>query len=206
MDMTRINSARFRRSLSDLYEISRSQIIFQRFSKFKYLGILFKKSTLNKSGDNEDDQIVLRHMPEIGINYEATEIINIGDIENLTNVSDNEFKKACDDASIKCHKYAKFFLIAELFSKFCELFLVVIIPLYSVLKFTQDEILIFLILLIPILLIQVSCDWSKLLEKYSRLCYEFHMLSASKSETRLEEFNKLVFTFRSDFIYADMIV
>lgn len=207
LDSQKLKSARFHKSLNELKNVTHVKIIFQRTNKLKYFKALFRCPNKSK-GSDEDDLINFRRMPEIHFysDEETGAAFDIDEIENEKEITDKEFKDACVDACHVCHRYARFFLASELFTKFSDMFMFCVIPLYSLLHFTFEDVIIFLCIFLPIVLMQVICDWGKLLEKYSRLYIEFNKLRNSKDENRIDKFQDLVNSFKGSWIYSDMLI
>lgn len=200
-NIEKIKSIKFSKSLHEINNINYFYIIFQRFNKFKYLTLLCSDREYISKNNDEDDIIIFSRKDKL----EKNDII-IEDIESVKVITDLEFKFACMDASNLSHKFARFFLLVEFITKFCDLFLIVVLPLSNELNFSKIDIVIIISILIPVILMQVICDWGQLLEKYSRLCWEFSKLKNSKLENRIAEYEKLVYYFKSSWIYTDMIV
>lgn len=203
MNVDKIRTVKFRRSLSDLKTVKSSSIIFQRMNKLRYFKFLFTRKNI-KSG--EEDVIVIRHMPPLELDdIKAGGVFDIDEIENAIEITDKEFKEECINACHVCHRYARIFLIAELITKFADMFMFIVIPLYSLFEWSTVEIIIFLSILFPIVLLQIMCDWGKLLEKYARLYIEFKKLCNNKNHDRIEKFQELVDSFKESWIYSDMM-
>lgn len=207
---------KFQKSLKDFNETHWWEIVFQRVNKFKYLKLVCNNVEISKGEDDEDIVIKLERMPhfdpqELDNLFESKDIesgavINLEELSNVPEMTDSIFRNACNSASITCHKFSRFFLVAELVTKIADIIILSVLPLYVVLNLTYIHIIIMLSILIPVILSQVLCDWGKLLEKYSRLCWEFSKLSNSKEEDRSEKYQNLVYHFRSSWIYTDMII
>lgn len=207
-------SLKFQKSMKEFNETKWWQIVFQRVNKFKYFKLAC--NTIDKNKGSEDDVISLEKMPNIiesdlntffgNKDVESGSVIDLDDFYKLEEITDSKFRDTCNSASITCHKFSRFFLTAELITKLADLIILSILPLYDVLKIGYIDMVIILVILIPIILSQVLCDWGKLLEKYSRLCWEFSKLANSKEDDRIEKYQNLVYHFRSSWIYTDMII
>lgn len=202
VNLEKIKSVRFHKSLSELENTKSSNIIFQRINKINYFKFLCN-SKKTKGGDDEDI-IIIKHMPNLD-DIEAGNVFDIDEIENSEELTDKEFRTACLTACHVCHKYARFFLLAELLTKFADLFIFAVVPLYHILDFNYVDIIIFLSIFVPIIVMQILCDWGKLLEKYARLYIEFKRLRNNKDEDRVDKFQDLVNSFKGSWIYSDMI-
>lgn len=209
------NSLRFKRNSESFKNTSSFHVIFQRFNKYKYLSLVCKSPSQNKSGNDEDiilfeKQDALNEADLLKFfennDVESGVVVNLDQIGEIKEITSLEFKNACLSASRTCHRFARLFLVIEIITKMCDLFLLAVLPLSEKFHLTQNGIIISLVILVPMILMQVMCDWGKLLEKYSRLCNEFYMLSCSKSDDKFDLYEKLVYNFRSSWICADAII
>ena len=203
----KINSLKFRENLKEMNEVNIFYLIFQRFNKFKYLYLLCNVEEFSKNNDGENELIVFNRQPNLkNFNFDKNFEIDEETLNCVEITTDKEFKQACILAYRKCHKLARLFLAFEFISKFSDLFLIVILPISRELHFTRIDIIIIITILVPIVILQIICDWGKLLEKYSRLCWEFSKLKNSKNNDRLYEYSKFVSHFKSSWVYSDMIL
>lgn len=215
--MTRVNSFRFRKMSDEFDNTKFLSIIFQRVGKFKYLKVIMRgnRGEKNKGGEGDEDVIVVKHMDKLkpsdistffgNKDVESGAVIDLELIKDVPEVTDKEFRIACNKGSRRSYGFARTFLFMELLSKFVELFLLFVIPLYAVYKFKETEITVVLCIFIPIILLQVICDWTKLSEKYSKLCFDFANLANSKDAKRIEKYQSLVVLYRGGLIHSDMI-
>ena len=218
--MDRVNSFRFRKLSEDFDNTKFLSIIFQRVGKFKYLKVIMgtsKGDKITKGGENNEEDIIVLKRSE-AFNYgeiskflgqkdveSGTGIIDLEEIESTVIVTDKEFRIACNKGSRKCYTFARIFLLMEVVCKFVEIFLFVIIPLYIEFHISLDSMITIMCVFFTIALSQVVCDWGKLSEKYSKLCYDFANLANSKDEKRIEKYQTLVIGYKGGLIHSDMI-
>lgn len=199
----KLNSLKFKKNCKKIDNVNDIHIILQRFNRFKYLYLMFNSEKfLEKSNDEDDDYIIFSRKDKLG----KEDLLILEDLEAVSVVSDKDFKDACLKAIKLSHKFARIFLIFEFITKICDLFLIVVIPIVNDFYFDETYIIILMVIMIPIILMQLICDWGKLLEKYSRLCWEFSKLKNSNDSNKFAEYEILVFHFKSSWIYTDMII
>ena len=216
--MNKINSFRFRKTLNEFNNTRILSIIFQRVGKFKYLKLIIgKNNKSNKKGEceDEDDIIIIKKLENFkhceiskylfNKDIESGIIIDLEEIKDTLIVTDKEFRIACNKGSRLCYRFARIFLFMEVVCKFVEIFLFVVIPLYIEFKISLNAMISILCIFFPIALSQVVCDWSKLSEKYSRICYKFAHLANSKDEKRIEKYQSLVLIYKGGLIHSDII-
>lgn len=215
--MKKVNSCRFRKVSDDFDNTKFISIIFQRVGKFKYLKLIMLKSKKQTkgSGDEEEDIIVIQRKEKFTYgevsdflgkkDVESGAIIDLEEIKDTLIVTDKEFRVACNKGSRKCYTFARIFLFMEVICKFIEIFIFVVIPLYIDFKISLNAMISILCIFFPIALSQVVCDWSKLSEKYSRICFEFAKLANSKDEKRIEKYQSLVNSYKGGLIHSDII-
>lgn len=213
----KINSIKFRRISEEFNNTKTLNVIFQRVKRIIGLLINCKSRTIQKSGGEDETDIInidrkssFRDIDFKNIfsnnDIEAGAVIDLNSLEDISEITDSEFRTACQDASQTSHNFAKGFLLFEFLTKICDIILICVLPLYETLNLNRVEVISFLSFCSPIILLQVLCDWGNLSEKYQRLSCDFSDLSNSKADDRVDQYQKLVKSFKSDFIYADMIM
>lgn len=216
--LKKVKSIRFRQFSDEFDKTKFLSIIFQRVGKFRYFRIIagLKSETHSKGGENDNYENIEIERKESFKPGELNAFLGNGDVESgvgidldslneVKEITDKEFRDACIKGSKISYGLTRGFLFMEIVSKFADVFLLVVIPLYSVLELSKESIIIFLVIFIPIIMSQVICDWSKLSEKYSKLCYDFAKLANSKDEKRIESYQNLVITYRGSLIHSDIV-
>lgn len=130
---------------------------------------------------------------------------DIDDLDDFQNVTDEEFIKSCRTASKICLRYSKIFRVFEVFCKISEAIFVGFLPLSNFLFIHEHIIVIIICVCGPFFIFRFTCEFSKLEDKYAALCSRFWKLSESKSDDRYEKYNKLVRSFRNNWVYSDFI-
>lgn len=133
---------------------------------------------------------------------ESGNIMSVVEIED-ENISELEFRRTCYESSNICASYAKIFLFFEFISKAADLCAVIFLPIAIEIGISVDVVIILVCIFIPVILMQVLCDWGKLTEKYSELVYHFYVLASSKDDDKIIQYEKLVGQFRSKWLYCD---
>lgn len=216
----RTHSLSFKKNLDKFNETSEFYIIFQRIHKWKDLFISKNKS--NNKGEDESDieenkielkrstvlpkQFIKDLFKEKQDNSLLDSIINPDELLTVSLLTDSQFRTTCLDASNKCNKFAKLFLTMEVITKIADLIFIIILQLAVFLGFNRTTFIVSCIILVPIIIMQVIADWGKLLEKYSRLYFEFTDLANSHDHDRVKEYEHLVNHYRSNWLYADMLM
>lgn len=197
------DSLKFHTSLENFNNTSKTKLIFQR--TINLVNFLTNRGLSNDKGDEEPDienQIVIKR--GIPLNKQELDNYNKQNVQ-LSDLTDFQFRTACEKASETCHDFAKLFIFMELITKGIDLLFLVILPMAEFLEFSRLAFILCVAILSPVILIQVTTDWGKLLEKYSRLRYEFSELANSREPNRVKEFEQLVNHYRSSWIYADLL-
>ena len=222
-------SVRMTNSFKALEDTNFLGVLFQRVFIFSYIYEFFKNlftfcgcfksEEVKKSNDDEDDVIIVKrkdnfnpNILETGIVREICEIdvesgavrIDVEDIED-DDIKDEDFIKFCNKSSFISSRYAKIFRLFETLGKFSEIIFLVIFPIDLVIKISEPILITVLCFCTPLMLIQVTCDFSKLEDKYSSLFSKFKKLSSSKDDDRVEKYNKLVTSFRNNWVYSDFV-
>lgn len=215
--LIKIKSQNFRQSSFEFENVKMYKVIFQRVGKMHYLLILTRKTRHRTSkGGEADDIIVVKRTTNFKENELSGFLGNGGDIESgaaidleslndISLVTDKEFRDACNKGSRSSYKFTRCFLFMELLSKFSDLFLLFVLPLYDLLEFSRNVIIALLCIFIPIILLQIICDWGKLSEKYSKLCVDFAKLANSKEEKRIDKYRSLVAVYGGSLIHSDIL-
>lgn len=220
----KINSLKFQKSFEKFQQTSSIYIIFQRITKWKVFcnlcWLLSGNSNNQHKGETDDDIESGRINVERGTALTKDHIrnffgenkdLNSGavmsseELESVIHLTDSMFRNACVESSKTCERYTRVFLCMEILTKFADLLFVVLVSLADYLNFSRIQVYICVVILVPIILLQVVSDWGKLLEKYSRLYFEFSDLANSHSETRVKDYENLVDHYRSSWIYADLM-
>lgn len=217
-NLNRLNGMRFESSKSRFHKISPIMIFMQNFFHFyrfvksmvEYFFCCFK---LGVKG--EDDTISVTRQDRVTSNdlnlffgnsdIETGAIIDPIDLENAPILTDTMFRSACNEASIICMSYARWFLFTDKITKVVEVFAILILPIAYLIDFTKDDYLISIYVVIPLILLKVMCDWSILMEKYANIADEFSKLANRKDENRVDEYESLVNRYRSSWLYSDNI-
>jgi hypothetical protein len=205
----------FNKSYFNLKNTHTFYIIFQRiynlFPKFIFCVVLFSFINGNKGEDEEEDKYIevsrgerlnIKHIKDY---LDIENHIDSNDFDKVKHITDSEFREACEFSSNKCRFFAKVFLYIETFTKLTYISLAIILSIYEFYNFSSQDIIICIAVLLPVILMQIFCDWGKLLEKYSRLYHDFNKLKNSHSKERIDNYDALVTHYRSTFVYADML-
>lgn len=216
--LKKVKSIRFRQFSNEFDKTKFLSIIFQRVGKFKYFRIIagLKSEVTNKGGENDNYDIIEIERKDSFKPGELNAFLGTGDVESgigidldslneVKEITDKEFRDACIKGSKISYGLTRGFLFMEIVSKFADVFLLFVLPLYGLLELSKESIIIFLVIFIPIIMSQVICDWSKLSEKYSKLCYDFAKLANSKDEKRIDLYQNLVITYRGSLIHSDIV-
>lgn len=216
--LKKVKLIRFRQFSNEFDKTKFLSIIFQRVGKFKYFKIIagLKSEVTNKGGENDNYDIIEIERKDSFKPGELNAFLGTGDVESgigidldslneVKEITDKEFRDACIKGSKISYGLTRGFLFMEIVSKFADVFLLFVLPLYGLLELSKESIIIFLVIFIPIIMSQVICDWSKLSEKYSKLCYDFAKLANSKDEKRIDLYQNLVITYRGSLIHSDIV-
>lgn len=219
----KVSSLKFHKTVEKFNSTSRASIIFQRIRSWKYFLILCSCmiSKYNQSTKGEEDDIergtiniergvilTKEHLAKFFGTQEDSNsgaVMDSSELENVKILTDVIFRQTCMDASTTCHQYARGFLFMEIITKIADLSFAIFYCIPEFLGFSPNDFIIATIILVPIIVIQVATDWGKLLEKYSRLYFEFSTLANSRDENRIKDYEHLVNQFRSSWIYGDLI-
>lgn len=205
---------RLSHSASKLKSTSTGKLVLQRLiRKVKYL-IPFS----NSKGD-EDNIKLTRHdaltisefkkyIEEFNeekreFNVPAGDFLEIQDIEAGTELSDKDFKELCIQSAMLCNRYIRIFTFLENLSKLSDIGCVSFLPLYEGIGLDRSTIIALVVIFFTIIFLQIICDWGKLVEKYSKIKFDFLKLCMSKNEDRVDEYERLVISFRSSCLYSD---
>lgn len=222
--LKKIKSVNFMKSSHEFDNTSSFSIIFQRFYKFKIMfslccvcnifSLCFG-TNIKKGGDDNLDVIEIERKPHFLVFNEIFDnndpesgsfIDDLNKLDNVIEITDVDFRNACEKASLSCNRFAKIFITGELFTKFCDVFLICMLSLFHDFSISKSGIIAILTICVPIIVLQVVFDWGKLSEKYQRLSCEFSDLANSKADDRVDKYQKYVNTFKSGFVYTDMIL
>ena len=210
LDQEKINSLKFNKSQSKFQNVSFWKIIFQGIIR----GLRMFMCTCSKSGSKgEDEKIKLRKMESLN-SVDLYSFFGSSDVETgagisvfseVTVLTDKMFRDACNNASEVCLKYARFFLIMEKITKYCEVFALFVFPIGVFIEFHEMEYIISICVIVPIILMKSTCDWGILMEKYANLAHEFNELANNKDENRVDKYESLVNRYKSSWLYSDTI-
>lgn len=213
-DLKRLKSMKFETSRTRFETVKPSKILLQSFFHFfnivkNMFKFIFCRCGFGTKGD---DSINIRHMDPISAHdldsffgVVTGAVIDPIELENTPILTDRVFRIACNDASITCISYAKYFLIIEKVTKVAEVFAIFVFPIAAFIEFGKIDYIVAICIVIPIIMLKVMCDWSILMEKYACIADEFSKLANSKDENRIDEYEALVNRYRSSWLYSDNI-
>ena len=220
----KLKAFRMNRSYKSLIDTSFIIIFFQRvfifihFFNFIYNCFncfnCFNKDEVNKTDDDEKDIIILKHQKNINsISIPISNDIesNILDIpDSILDIEDNDIKDEefifiCNKSSLLSSRYAIVFRLCDTLGKCADIVSVIFLPLGKILNIPENSIIIILCFCVPTIMLQFFCDFGKLEDKYSALYSKFKKLSSFKDENRVDKYNKLVFSFRNNWVYSDFV-
>jgi len=205
-----MDKKKFENSLRALKK-QKSKIVLQRFHLCCY--------SRNKKGNEEFDTIVFsrkenltedllqkfRDLEKISEELDTEAELQI-DVENVDNLSDEEFKKECLKAAKKCKNIVYIFFllqkVSSLIDTICSIF-AIIVASYELSVYNVIGIVMFFILSS---FISNFGEWGALKEKYSRLRSYFNVLSLSTESNRVELFEKYANSYAGDGLFIDTII
>lgn len=207
---------RLSHSASKLHHTSTGKLVLQRLiRKINYL-VPFS----NSKGDDENIKLTRhdalsisefrKYINEIEeekreFNVTTGDFLDMKDIETGVELSDKDFKELCIQSAMLCNNYIRIFTFLENLSKLSDIGCVSFLPLYEGIGLNRATIIALVVVFFTIIFLQIICDWSKLVEKYSKIKYDFLKLCMSKNADRIDEYERLVISFRSSSLYSDTV-
>lgn len=206
---------RLSHSASKLKSTNTSKLVLQRLiRKVKYLNPF--------SNSKGDDNIKLtrhnaltisefrKYIEELNeekedFNVPAGDFLELQEIEAGVELSDKDFKELCIQSAMLCNRYIRIFTFLENLSKLSDIGCVSFLPLYKGIGLDRSTIIALVVIFFTIIFLQIICDWSKLVEKYSKIKFDFLKLCMSKNDDRVDEYERLVISFRSSCLYSDTV-
>jgi len=204
-------------SFNKLQNTTFMDVFFQRVFITYYFKVLFNcilpdrfkfDLTIKKSEDEDDIIIIKKGTPlhESMITRQNSEP-RFGDIIDIetSDLTNEEFKRICLSSANISRNYTKVFKYFENLCKLADTVGVVLIPVSSNIKLGILTVYILLSICIPLIMLQFSCDFSKLEDKYSYLFSKFLILSKSTDDDRVEKYTQLVHNFRNSWVFSEFV-
>ena len=223
--LKKCKAVRFRRSFKHLEDTKFLSVFFQRVFILTWIckrfsncmEYLFPKD-VTKSDEDDEDIIIIKKQPELtpdmirNQDNEEKEIdiesgAQLGDLDDVerNDISDTDFSEICQQSSVISRRYARTFKFFDIMGKFADVMSIAFLPLGQGFLIPNEVIITILSFCVPLILLQFACDFGKLEDKYSVLYSRFAKLSKSKDVDRVEKYNKLVVSFRNNWVFSDFI-
>jgi hypothetical protein len=197
-----------------------SLIITQRIRKLTCN--LFDEENFDKNDNLDIDTIHIEKQPHLnqdiidkfnsyGSYISESQKLEIEYPENLESqeikeISDEEFRLKCVEATIACKKYTYLFFTLEKISKLSEAGAALFAIIVASYELTVKQIIAAVLVFFFVTIIDSIGDWGRLREKYAHLHFLFKKLHNSKKENRLDQFRRYAMSFGSDELFIDTII
>lgn len=133
-------------------------------------------------------------------------VIDPSDLESAPELTDKVFRNACNEAYLTCQSYAVWFKNLNKLTRIAEVFAIFVFPIAVFLDFKEKDYIVSICLIIPVVILNIMCEWSVLMEKYASIGDEFLKLANRKDENRIDEYETLVNRYRSCWLYSDSLI